>query len=122
MKVAVTSLGESLESPVDRRFGRARFLILIDADSGQWSAHGNERNLEAAQGAGIQSAQRVAELGAEAVITGHCGPKAFATLTAAGIAVYPEAEGTVQDALDAFRTGSLEKADAADVASGFGSV
>jgi len=122
MKIAVTSLGESLESPIDQRFGRTRFFILYDLASGNWRAYDNNQNLQAAQGAGVQAAQRVVDLGAEAVITGHCGPKAFATLSAAEIAIYQEASGSVQNALDAYRAGSLKHASQADVDAGFGSV
>lgn len=121
-KIAITSLGESLESPVDQRFGRARFFVLYDSQTGAWSAHDNRQNLEAAQGAGVQAARHVMSLGAEAVITGHCGPKAFVALSAADIAVYQEASGSVQDALDAFRAGLLEQASRADVDAGYGSV
>ena len=122
MKIAVTSLGESLESPVDQRFGRTRFFVLYNTETRKWSTHDNKQNLDAAQGAGIQAAQHVVDLGAEVVITGHCGPKAFATLSAADIAVYQEASGSVQDALDAYRAGSLKKASQADVDAGYGSV
>jgi len=122
MKVAVTSLGEALESPVDQRFGRARFFILYDTESKQWSAHDNEQNLHAAQGAGIQAAQLIAGLGAELVVTGHCGPKAFTTLTAAGIEVYSGADGTVQEALAALDRGDLQAASSANVDSHSGSI
>ena len=37
-----------------------------------------------AQGAGIETAQRVADAGAEAVLSGYVGPKAFEALKAAG--------------------------------------
>jgi len=122
MKIAVTSLGESPESPIDQRFGRARFFVLYDLESGEWTVHDNKQNLEAAQGAGIQAAQHVLDLGAEAVITGHCGPKAFATLTAAEMDIYQEASGSVQEAIDAYKAGSLKKSAQADVDAGFGSV
>jgi len=122
MKIAVTSLGESLESPIDQCFGRTRFFVLYDLETREWSAHDNKQNLQAAQGAGIQAAQRVVDLGAEAVITGHCGPKAFVTLSAAEIDIYQEAAGSVQNALDAYRAGSLKKAGQADVDAGYGSV
>ena len=39
------------------------------------------------QGAGIQAAQTVIGRGAEALITGFCGPKAFRVLTAAKVQV-----------------------------------
>ena len=122
MKIAVTSLGESPESPIDQRFGRARFFVLYDLESETWSVHDNKQNLKAAQGAGIQAAQHVADLEAEAVITGHCGPKAFVTLSAAGIAVYEEASGSVQDAINAYRAGSLKPSDQSGVEAGYGSV
>lgn len=122
MKILVTSLGESLESPIDQRFGRARYFVLFDLETGEWSAHDNKQNLEAAQGAGIQAGQHVVDLGAEAVITGHCGPKAFKTLLVADIDIYQEASGSVQEAIDAFKTGKLTKSDQADVEAGFGSI
>jgi len=122
MKVAVTSLGETIESPVDQRFGRARYFILYDTESGEWSAHDNKQNLEAAQGAGIQAGQKVVDLGAQAVITGHCGPKAFTTLVAGKIEIYQEAKGTVKEVVDAFQKGKLNKAEKANVEGGFGSV
>jgi predicted Fe-Mo cluster-binding NifX family protein len=122
MRVAVTSFGESLESPIDQRFGRARFFIVYDLETGQWSAHNNKQNLEATQGAGVQSAQHVVNLGADAVITGHCGPKAFATLTAAEVEIYQNATGSVQEAIGAYKAGSLGKSAAANVDAGFGSV
>jgi len=122
MKIVVTSLGESLESPVDQRFGRTRFFLLYDLDTDAWSVHENKQNLQAAQGAGIQAAQHVVNLGVEAVVTGHCGPKAFTTLSAAGVVVYQEASGSVQDALNAYRGGTLKKASQSDVDAGYGSV
>ena len=122
MKVAVTSLGETIDSPVDQRFGRARYFILYDTETEEWSAHDNKQNLEAAQGAGIQAGRKVADLGAEAVITGHCGPKAFMTLNAGNIEVYPNATGTVREAIEAFQSGKLKKAEDADVEGHFGSV
>ena len=122
MKIAVTSLGETLDSPVDQRFGRSRYFILFDTDTKEWSAHDNQQNLQAAQGAGIQAGQTVINLGVDAVVTGHCGPKAFATLNAGRVGVYPGAKGSVQEAIDLFAAGGLEPAADANVDSHFGSV
>lgn len=115
MKVVVTSQGVSLDSPVDPRFGRARCFLLVDTDTMQTTAHDNSQNLNAPQGAGIQAAQAVYNLGAGAVVTGNVGPKAFTTLDAAGIAVYVGARGTVQEALDQLRAGRLQLAKGANV-------
>ncbi len=117
MKVVVTSLGETVDSPVDQRFGRARYFVLYDTETGDWSAHDNKQNLQAAQGAGIQAGQAVINLGADALVTGHCGPKAFATLTAGEVEIYAGAAGTVKEAVDALKNGELKKAQDADVES-----
>ena len=53
--------------------------------------------------------------GASAVLTGHCGPKAFRALTAVGIDIYTGASGTARDALDQLEAGKLERATEADV-------
>jgi predicted Fe-Mo cluster-binding NifX family protein len=122
MKIVVTSLGETPDSPVDQRFGRARYFIRFDTDNEQWSVHENSQNLEARQGAGIQAGQAVANLGADAVLTGHCGPKAYATLAAGEIEVYSGAEGTVREAISEYQLGRLARAGGADVEAHSGSV
>lgn len=115
MKIAVTSNGTLPESPVDRRFGRATFFVLVDTETGAVEAHENVQSLGAAQGAGIQAAEAVSRLGVDAVITGHCGPKAFRTLQAAGIRVVVGAESTVAEAVEQFQAGLLTPAHGPDV-------
>jgi predicted Fe-Mo cluster-binding NifX family protein len=100
---------------VDPRFGRARFFAVVDTETGAFSAADNVQNLNAAQGAGIQAGQNVVELGAGAVITGHVGPKAFATLQAGGVKVYTGADGTVAEAIEQFKAGQLNESSGADV-------
>lgn len=115
VKIAVTSRGRTLNDEVDPRFGRAKMFLVVDTDAHELEIADNEQNVEAAQGAGIQAARLVAERGADVVITGHCGPKAFRTLSAAGIKVVVGAEGTVAEALEKFKAGDLRPADDADV-------
>ena len=71
--------------------------------------------MDAAQGAGVQVAQSVISSQATVVVTGHCGPKAFRALHAAGVKVYLAPGGTVGEAIDQFEAGSLAEAQAADV-------
>jgi len=115
MKVAVTAQGQEPNSPVDPRFGRARFFVVADTETGEFSVADNTQNLNAAQGAGIQAGRNVVELGVEVVITGHVGPKAFATLQAGGVKVYTGATGTVADAIEQFKAGKLRQSAGADV-------
>jgi predicted Fe-Mo cluster-binding NifX family protein len=115
MKVVFTTSGEGLEAPLDSRFGRAPKFVVYDTGSGSFETADNSQNLNAAQGAGIQAAEAVARLGAKAVVTGHCGPKAFRVLSAAGVEVYTTAAATVAEALEQFKSGKLAKAGSADV-------
>ena len=115
MKVIVTSQGREPKSPVDPRFGRAKYFLVVDTETGDLSTADNRENLNAAQGAGIQAGKNVVDLGVEALITGHVGPKAFATLQAGGVAVYTGATGTVADAVEQFKTGKLRQSSAADM-------
>ncbi|MGQ9574832.1 MAG: NifB/NifX family molybdenum-iron cluster-binding protein [Thermoguttaceae bacterium] len=115
MKIAVTAQGRDLDSPVDPRFGRARAFVVFDTDTGQATVHDNQVNLNALQGAGIQAARMMAQLGVSAVITGHVGPKALAALQAGNLTVYTGATGTVRQAVEAFQAGRLHPADKADV-------
>lgn len=115
VKVAFTTSGDNLDAPLDRRFGRALRFLIYDLDTKTFEVVDNTQNLNAAQGAGIQSAETVVRLGAGAVVTGHCGPKAFRVLTAAGIKIFNSEAATVAEALEYHRTGGLLEAAAADV-------
>ena len=115
MKVAISSEGKDLLSSVDLRFGRAKGFLIYDMDSNESEYVDNKQNLDAAQGAGIQSAKTVIDAGAEAVITGNVGPKAFTTLNAAGVKIYLFKDGNVKSAIDQLRKGELELTSNANV-------
>jgi len=116
MKIAITSQSRDLSSEMDPRFGRAKYLLVVDTETGDFQVHDNELNLNAAQGAGIQTGQNIANLGVEAVITGNVGPNAFKTLNVANIKIFLAEKQTVQDAIDSFKTGNLKEVDQANVA------
>jgi len=115
MQILVSAQGASLDSPVDPRFGRARYFIALDSETGNASTHDNTQNLHAAQGAGVQAARNAVELGAQVVITGNVGPKAFLVLDAAGIEVYAGASGSVREAAAQYAEGALERVQNATV-------
>ncbi len=115
MKIAITTSGKDLNATLDSRFGRAPLFLIYDLDAKTFEVVDNEQNLNAAQGAGIQSAQNVARRGAKALITGHCGPKAFAVLQAAKIKIYNTTAATVSEAIDQYRAGKLTEAASSDV-------
>jgi len=109
MKIIITAQGRQSTDAVDQRFGRASYHIIHDTESDTYVAMDNSAQLDAAQGAGVQAAQNVVASGAEAVLTGHCGPKAFDVLTAAGVSIYSGIDGTVVDAVDAWKKAELEQ-------------
>lgn len=115
MRIVVTSIGKSADAEVDPRFGRASAFVLVDTETGETTSTDNSAGTQAAQGAGVQAAETVSRLGAECVITGHCGPKAFRALNAAGIQVYTGASGTVAEAIAQFKAGDLQRAARPDV-------
>lgn len=114
MKICVTSQGPDLSSNVDPRFGRARYFIVYDDDEDSYEVVDNQKNVNAAGGAGVQSATNIAEKGCQWVVSGHMGPKAMSVLKEAGIRVMTGAEGKVSDALQDFRQGNLQEIDSAD--------
>ena len=106
MKVAVTSRGATLDNQVDPRFGRCVSFVIVETDDMSFEAIENG-NAVAGGGAGIQSAQLIADRDAKVVITGNCGPNAFRTLEAAGIRVVVGAAGTVREVIEQYKAGTL---------------
>lgn len=114
MKIAITSRGTQLTDEVDPRFGRAAYVIVVDPDTMEFEAIDNTTNVNAMKGAGIQAATMVSECGAEVLMTGYCGPKAFQTIEAAGVKVISDISGTVEQAIASFKTGTLTYTTAAN--------
>lgn len=114
-RIAFTTSGDGLDAPLDSRFGRAPKFLVYDLDRETFEVLDNQPNLNAAQGAGIQSAELVARLGAKALVTGHCGPKAFRVLQRAGVRIFCTDAATVAEALQRYRAGVLTELQMADV-------
>ena len=108
MKIAITSTGQDLTAEVDPRFGRAAYILVVDTDTLNFDLIDNAANKDAFKGAGIQAAAAVSDKGAQVLLTGFCGPNAFKTLEAAGVKVINDVSGTVQDAVDRFKTGAYD--------------
>ena len=106
MKICITSSGPSLEAEMDPRFGRCQYFIFADPQSLELEVIENP-NLAASGGAGIQSAQLVANRGVEAVITGQVGPNAYTTLQAGKVRIITGVAGKVRDLLEKYKKGEL---------------
>ena len=115
MKIAISSKGNTLDSEIDPRFGRAGFFLLVDPETMNAEVIENKQNLQLSQGAGIQAAQIVVEHGAKTVLTGNCGPKAFRVLQAAGVNVGIGISGTVKEAIQQYKQGKVSFTQAPNV-------
>ncbi len=103
MKIAISSTGKEIDSKVDPRFGRADYLVIVETASGaivQVIDNLDARN--ASQGAGINAASRIAEAGAQVILTGRVGPKAADVCEKAGIEMVNDVSGTVDDAVQQY--------------------
>lgn len=120
MKVAVSAERPGANSLLDSRFGRAAYFVIYDSRSGLFSCLENSKSLDAVQGAGIQAADTVLKAGVDAVITGHCGPKAYNVLQKAGIKVYLSKSKTINEAIRLLNEDKLEISKEADVAGHWG--
>jgi predicted Fe-Mo cluster-binding NifX family protein len=117
MKIAVSANGNTLESIMDQRFGRAAFFLIVDSETIKFEAIDNQG--ASAGGAGVAGAQIVLEHGAQALITGNVGPNALEVLNAAKIPVYRGKSISIRENIGEYKKGTLEKIDTA-VASHFG--
>jgi len=118
MKVAISSRGPKLDAPLDQRFGRCPYFIVVDPKSEEFEVLNNQAAMMSG-GAGIQAAQMVVNSGAGAVITGNLGPNAADTLAAGGVKIYLGASGTVREAMQQYKAGQLQESSGPTVESHF---
>ena len=109
MKIAISASGATLTSPVDPRFGRCADFVFFNLDDDTYQVLSNTAG-NSGSGAGVQAAQFVIQQGAQALIAGRVGLNAVQVLDAADVKVYVAQEITVQQAIDAFKAGTLAAA------------
>jgi len=118
VKIAISSTGQKLSSQVDARFGRCPYFIFVDPGTKEFEVSENP-NVNVMGGAGIQTAQFVANKGIEVVLTGSCGPNAFQTLQAAGVKIIIGVVGTASEAIDKYKSGQYKPTSGASVVSNY---
>lgn len=107
MKICVSAVAPGLDAQVDSRFGRCQYFSIIDPDTLECESIPNA-NISAMGGAGIQSAQLIANKGVGVVLTGNVGPNAYSTLQAAGVGIITGVNGTVREVVEAYKSGRLK--------------
>lgn len=115
MKICVTASNSGLGAPVDPHFGRCGYFMLVDPGSMEFESIEN-RQVSASGGAGVQAAQQVIGKGIDVLITGSVGPNAFSLLLSEGVEIKTFSAGSVLEAIEAYRAGTLETIDAANSA------
>ncbi len=115
MKIGISSTGNELISDIDPRFGRAQCFVIVDSETLEYKVVENKQHLNLPHGAGIQAAKTIVDQGADVLISGNCGPKAFEVLSAAGIKVVTGAKGRVIDGITQYKSGQLQTAGGANV-------
>ncbi|MBC8357703.1 MAG: hypothetical protein ISS41_06800 [Candidatus Aminicenantes bacterium] len=103
IKICITSKGKDLDSEVDPQFGRAQYFLIVDPETMDFEVVNNP-NIEAAHGAGIQTAQLISNKNVGAVLTGNCGPNAQRVLQSSGVKVITGVTGKVEDVLSKYKS------------------
>jgi predicted Fe-Mo cluster-binding NifX family protein len=107
MKIAISSQGETLDALCSPVFGRCPVYLFVESETMEFEAVTNPA-MSQGGGAGIQAAQFVVNQGAKVVLSGNLGPNAFDVLQAAGVPGYLVSEGTVRQAVEAYKAGQLQ--------------
>jgi predicted Fe-Mo cluster-binding NifX family protein len=108
MKIAISSMGENLESEVDAKFGRCPYFLIAEIEDGEAKNVKVIENTAAGQmgGAGITAAEIVANEKVDAVITANLGPRALSVFGQLGIKAY-QGQGIIKDVIQKFIKGEL---------------
>jgi len=114
MKIAISANGTNLDATINDRFGRCPYFLIVETDDVSIEVLENA-NADLSTGAGIQAASMVVSKGAQAVVTGNCGPKAMQVFSEAGIAVILNQQGVVRDVVETFKKGVLHPSANANV-------
>jgi len=111
MKIVFTAKGETWESPMDPRFGRAEMYLVYDEESETLTAIDNSDTESMEHGVGGQSSKKMINAKANIVITGNgAGEKAQKILKTTGIEFYTGAgEMSVKEAYTAYKENKLQK-------------
>ena len=110
MKIAISSTDKNIENNISNIFGRCPYFIITEVKDnkiGEIEIIKN-KNIDQTGGAGISTAQLMAEKDINVVITGNVGPRALDVLNQFNIEVYSE-EGTIKDVLQKLIDGKLKK-------------
>ena len=110
MKIGISSIGKNIESKVSDIFGRSPYFVVaeIEGDKIRGTEIMENKSTDQMSGAGISTAQSLAEKNVKVVITGNVGPRALDVLKQFKIEIY-FGGGIVKNVLQEFIDGKLKK-------------
>lgn len=108
VRLLVTAEGPTLDDLVEEDFGHARYLIIVDPETWEFQAHENIKK-QTDMGHGIMTAENVAKLKPDVVLTGYAGEHGRMKMQDLGIRMIMDEEGTVRDAVNGFIRRHLKK-------------
>ena len=120
MKICITTIGPTLDSQIDPRFGRTQYFLILD-EKGKLKEAITNPGIRAMRGAGISAAQEISNKGVSILITGNIGPNAFGVLATTGIKVFLVSSATsAKEAFKMWKENKLSESKASSVGGHFG--
>ena len=108
MKIALSADGPTLDAKVSSRFNTAKYLLVVDLDTGDYEAVPNPFTT-GQHGAGVQAIVLAVSKGAKAVLTGYTSPAVANQFKSSGIEVLNGMTGTVRNVIEQYKTSSAFK-------------
>lgn len=110
MKIAFTAKGNTWDSQVESRFGRAEYIFLYDESTEETQFIDNRDVIKIEHGAGLKTAQKLFEKSPNILITGNGpGGNALRILEKLNLKIFLiDKELTIREAYDAYKRGLLE--------------
>lgn len=108
MRLAVSAMGENLDSPVALDFNRAPYFVIYDLVGDSYESVSNPV-FGSFKGFGVQAAQLLISKGVNAVISDVFDPWVFQMFRSAGVELFKITGGTVRDVINRFRRGELRR-------------
>jgi len=105
MFIAVSATELSIDAQINPHFARCQYFLVINSDTMEYKIIDNSGAITS-RGAGIPTAQTLAEKDIGVVLTGNCGPNAFRILSNAGIKVMTGFSGPVREAVRRYKEGN----------------
>ncbi|ADY56786.1 Dinitrogenase iron-molybdenum cofactor biosynthesis protein [Syntrophobotulus glycolicus DSM 8271] len=107
MKIAIPVEGNSMDAKICFSFGRAPYFLIYDTGKNESKFIDNSA-IANQGGAGIKAAQKIADSGADVLLTPRCGENAADVLKAAEIKMYRTINDSLENNLKALAEGKLE--------------